>query len=552
MSQPRTTVLARLLGALLTSALLLSAPAPALAAGEFVFIDPGHGGVYNHASAYGLKEKNINLYLGLELRRQLQLAGFGVGMTRKTDTQLTVRDANTWHWDPLAGIYRFYPDGRVMGDPPYDDLQCRVNKANNAGADLFISVHNNAGPYAARGTETWAARNDPLGQSLSRYVQQAMIEQTGMRNRGAKQINFYVLKWSNMPAILIEGGFLTNPYDARLLSSPVFRSKMARGIVIGLKRWLATNPFRRIYPRYGGASAADVAAAASRGRFPVPAPGGTVLLVSSADATSAMTVAPLSAKLGAPVLVASPSCLPAATAVELARLAPAQVVAIGPAASLPDSVLEAARASAGPAAASRRIAGADVYATAALVAAEVGVPADGRVMLASGGSFADAVSASLSASCAPAPVLLTAPGGLLSPAAAAFFAAHAAEITRTVVVGRAVDVWPTAVASLPGLTRVAGRSDWYQTNTEMLRSQWSTGTIAPLVACWKPQATTVVAASVAASGGRPLVLNGGRTMSSYTREWVQNVHARVSMWTIVGTDAEQPALADQIIWKAAY
>ena len=160
-----------------------------------------------------------------------------------------------------------------------------------------------------------------------------MIEQTGMKNRGSKETGFYVLKWTNMPAILIEGGFLTNEYDARLLSSPAFRAKMDRGIVIGLQRWLATDPFKRIYPRFGGPTPAEVAAAASVARVPGGLAGGSVLLVSSADPTSAMTAAPLSRKLGAPVLVADPSELPTATAIELARLHPDGVVAIGPSAA---------------------------------------------------------------------------------------------------------------------------------------------------------------------------------------------------------------------------
>src|SRR5450759_2944289 len=62
-----------------------------------------------------------------------------------------------WHWDSARGIYRFYKDGKVMGDPPPD-------LANNAGAGVFISIHNNAGPIAARGTETWSAWDDDLGR----------------------------------------------------------------------------------------------------------------------------------------------------------------------------------------------------------------------------------------------------------------------------------------------------------------------------------------------------------------------------------------------------
>jgi N-acetylmuramoyl-L-alanine amidase len=548
----RSTSCSRILALSLALALLISGPVPALAADRLVFIDPGHGGVYNQAQANGLIEKNVNLWLSLELRSQLQTAGFDVGMTRTTDVALTTRDLNTWHWDAARGIWRFYKDGKVMGDPPTDDLQARCNAANNAGADVYVSIHmNGSTSTGARGTETWSAPDDELGNSLSRYVQQAMIQETGMVNRGSKEIDFYVLKWTNMPAILIEGGFITNPTDASLLRTQAFRARMAKGIVTGLQRWLATDPFRGLYPRYGGATPADVAVAASMAQFPGTSTVDSLLLISSDDATSAMTVAPLARKLGAPVLVADASGLPTATAVELARLAPAHVVAIGPAGPLPDAVLAQAQAAAGAGADSRRIAGTDLYETAALVAEEVGVPASGRVVVASGAWFADAISGSSAAVVDTAPVLLTAPGGVLSPATAAFFAAHTGRISKTVVVGLPTGVLPSAVATLPGVTRIAGAADWYQTNVAVLRSLWPTARISPFVADWRPSASTVVAAAAAARTGQPLVLTGGRVVSSYTREWMQNMRTRVARWTIVGTDAEQPDVADWLVRKSA-
>jgi N-acetylmuramoyl-L-alanine amidase len=176
--KPRPSAsLSRALSISLTLTLLLSGPVPALAAGAYVFVDPGHGGVYNHAQANGLTEKNVNLWVSTELRAQLEAEGFAVGMTRTTDVALTTRDVNTWHWDAARGIYRFYKDGNVMGDPPIDDLQARCNAANNAGADVYISIHmNGSTSTGARGTETWSAPDDDLGNSLSRYVQAAIIQ----------------------------------------------------------------------------------------------------------------------------------------------------------------------------------------------------------------------------------------------------------------------------------------------------------------------------------------------------------------------------------------
>lgn len=542
--------LATLVATALVAGAAQAVPAPASAL--TVAIDPGHGGIYNHAFSYRLKEKHVNLWLGLELRRQLQAAGIDVVMTRDRDVALTTRDIRTWNCSRGSGLWSYYPDGRRFGDPPHDDLQARVNVANAAGADLFVSIHNNASrSRRARGTETWAAWNDTAGRGLGSAVQRAVVQRTGLRNRGAKAIDFYVLKWSNMPAVLIEGGFITNRADARLLSNPAFRRKLVAGMVTGIQRWLATDPYRRLYPRHGGETAADVAVAASLASLPGTATADTVLLASSSDATTAMTAAPLARRLDAPLLLADASGLATATAAELARLKPSRIIVIATESGVPPAVASAAADAAGTTPVVERIAGADVYETAALLAERVGVPADGRVVIASCESFAGALSASSVATGDPAPVLLAAPGLVLPASTSAFLAAHAAEVSATVVVGTATEIWDGAIAALPGVTRIAG-VDAYSTNAAVLRSVWPAGPVSPLVAPAAPSGSGLVAAALGARTGRPVVLSGGRVMSAYTREWISNAHARAGAWTIVGTDAEQPNLVDRLLDKAAH
>ena len=79
-----------------------------------------------------------------------------------------------------------------------------------------------------------------------------MILELGVTDRGAKSTNFYVLRWSNMPAILIEGGFMSSPLDTSRLKNPVFRWRLARAVSRGIARFLAEDPFKPAYPRVVG------------------------------------------------------------------------------------------------------------------------------------------------------------------------------------------------------------------------------------------------------------------------------------------------------------
>ncbi|HEX9092580.1 MAG TPA: N-acetylmuramoyl-L-alanine amidase, partial [Coriobacteriia bacterium] len=93
--------------------LALALVAPSFASGApYVYVDPGHGGAFSNANRFGLKEKHINLWLGLELRRQLQLEGFDVGMTRTRDQAVNLQDIPTWQWSDALG-WRHYADGRT-------------------------------------------------------------------------------------------------------------------------------------------------------------------------------------------------------------------------------------------------------------------------------------------------------------------------------------------------------------------------------------------------------------------------------------------------------
>ena len=534
--------------AALAAALAASAAVPSSALAAYVYIDPGHGGRYSNANANGLREKNVNLAIAKALREELQDRGHKVGMTRTTDRAVSLKDRATWNWSDSNG-WRYAFDGktRYSDGVPKDDLQARCDKANAAGADIFISIHNNgASSRSAHGTETWASREDPLGQKLSDLVQEEVVKATGLTDRGAFEADYYVLRWSNMPAVLVEGGFITNPTEAAKLGNASFRRKMARGIARGVARFLDSQPFRAAYPRVAGADRYGTAAAVSRTGWPSGA--GTVLLASGLNWPDAMSAAPLSRKLDAPLLLTPPQSLDPVAAAEIARLKPENIVVLGgPDAVDPAVVAKASQVASIAPEAVRRIGGRDRYETAARIAQEVGM-AGGRAVLVNGTALVDALSIVPQASTRQWPILLTARDEL-PQATRAFFTGSVPATATTLVVGGPAVVGAGAYGGLPSVKRVWG-ADRYRTNAEVLRWFYPTGVVAPFVVNGNGPYDALVGSTLAAKVNQPLLLTGGRFISGYTREWITRNRSRIGGYTIVGGTGVMPYVCDWMLVKA--
>ena len=188
-------------------------------AGVTIVVDPGHGGPDTGAiGANGTYEKTNNLAIGLDLAGLLRSAGARVILTRSTDVT------------PAVGAYS-----------ELSDLQARTKIANDSKADLFISLHNDAfGNPAAAGTTTYYSSNSPVAaqsKALADNVQSELLKAVALPNRGVKAANFYVIKNTKMPAILVEVGFISNPTEAKLLESPDFQNQAASGIYLGVLKF---------------------------------------------------------------------------------------------------------------------------------------------------------------------------------------------------------------------------------------------------------------------------------------------------------------------------
>lgn len=173
-----------------------------------ICIDPGHGGPDPGATYAGVNEKDVNLNIAKLAAVLLQGRGHFADLTRQGDVSMTLSD--------------------------------RVAKADILKADLFVSIHCNAAASSkAHGVETWRYANSGRGLCLAYDVHDKVVAVTGARNRGVKgTTSLYVLKFTRMPAILIECGFLSNGMERELLAAEPYQQSIAGAIAEGIDTYI--------------------------------------------------------------------------------------------------------------------------------------------------------------------------------------------------------------------------------------------------------------------------------------------------------------------------
>jgi N-acetylmuramoyl-L-alanine amidase len=215
------------------------------AARPVVVVDPGHDRLANAETepigpgsttrkikdgggtagvATGIREADLVLDVSLRLARLLRAAGVDVVLTR-------TRTA-----------------GRSMGNI------ARARIANDAGAGLFLRVHADGHPSSAvRGTHTlvpalragWTDDVRAGSRRAAAAVQRELVRALGFPDRGIQErSDFTGFNWADVPAILVELGFMTNPVEDRLLSRPATRQRAAVGLCRGTLAYLGRSPGR--------------------------------------------------------------------------------------------------------------------------------------------------------------------------------------------------------------------------------------------------------------------------------------------------------------------
>lgn len=179
-----------------------------------VVIDAGHGGtdMGTRSKTPFCEEKRLCLQTARLVRKYLDQLGYHVVMTRQTDAFI-----------PLAR---------------------RVEIASQAASSIFVSIHyNSARSPLAQGVEVFFfdSKESPTraqsSQRLASGILSSIIRRTGFTSRGVKKGNFYVLRETTMPAIIIEGGFISNPRECALLKDLEYQEKIAKGIADGIDRY---------------------------------------------------------------------------------------------------------------------------------------------------------------------------------------------------------------------------------------------------------------------------------------------------------------------------
>lgn len=178
-----------------------------------VLIDPGHGG----------KDK---------------------GTQSKANSDIFEKDLNLQIAKKVANNLSNHKDVQVIvtrTDDKFVSLDKRVEMAKKNSVDALISIHLNAetGVSTASGIETWYRTGDTEGSKiLAESVQQTILTYVKEKDRGVLENNFEVLRDSDMPAILIECGFLTNPEEEKKLLNEKHQDQLSEGIVQGILSYL--------------------------------------------------------------------------------------------------------------------------------------------------------------------------------------------------------------------------------------------------------------------------------------------------------------------------
>ena len=195
----------------------LPAPLPPRQLGPLVMIDPGHGGPKDTGTKGRLSpeyvEKDLTLTTAVMVKGYLDRMGFKTTMIRQKDV--------------------------------FINRYVRARLANEQEPAVYVSIHYNHAPDSnAQGIEifyyndeTRKTRSDQSKQ-LAQDILKRVLAQTGAKSRGVKQGNYAVIRETHMPAVIIEGGFLTNEEEMNKIKDPAYLKKIAMGIAEGINDYL--------------------------------------------------------------------------------------------------------------------------------------------------------------------------------------------------------------------------------------------------------------------------------------------------------------------------
>ncbi len=180
-----------------------------------IVIDVGHGGKDpGKVSVDGIKEKDVNLEIAKYLKAYLIAQDYTVYLDRETDCDLS---------DP------------GVSNVKTSDMKNRIRFFEEKSADYVISIHQNSYPDASsHGAQVFYYRDSDLGKEMACAIQEALLSFDTTNKREAKGSNdYYILRKSSVPTVIVECGFLSNPTETSNLADSNYQKELADSVCKG-------------------------------------------------------------------------------------------------------------------------------------------------------------------------------------------------------------------------------------------------------------------------------------------------------------------------------
>lgn len=184
---------------------------------KIVVIDAGHGGADAGKVAGKIYEKDINLQIAKILDTKLKELGYNTVMIREDDE---------------------------MPKNKQDEMWLRQKRANATDGDIFVSIHQNSSTQSsAKGFQIYFFKKSEKSKELAYSIYESVKENVNQSTKfqPLENSDYYVLRTTKMPAVLVECGFLSNEGERWLLTTPEYQEKMANGIATGIDNYFKTS-----------------------------------------------------------------------------------------------------------------------------------------------------------------------------------------------------------------------------------------------------------------------------------------------------------------------
>lgn len=188
-----------------------------------VVVDPGHGGSDPGSIGYKTKihEADLNLTLSLMLKDKLESAGINVIMTRKDNNALIEGSGKKWK---------------------KEDMQKRKELIKQYRPNMVISLHQNSYTnHSLRGAQVFYDKTSDISKQIADFIQEQFKEGLDKSIKATSPGDYFMLKCTYAPSVIVECGFLSNAEDEKLLTTPEYQEKIVDCIYKGIVKFLQTK-----------------------------------------------------------------------------------------------------------------------------------------------------------------------------------------------------------------------------------------------------------------------------------------------------------------------